>query len=131
MSLFIPVNEPDEVRRDMLTAMKQSITALRKYEEFRKIRAQKLAAMHELVAIWHDTARLMRKLKQELPKTDIKAMPVLREPMHTAPVAKHASAAHQAQSTQPAQPQHNRSKVELLEEQLAKIEQKLHGISAD
>lgn len=127
MTLFIPVNEPDEVRRDMLTAMKQSITALRKYEEFRKIRAQKMAAMHELVAIWHDTARLMRKLKMELPKTDVKAMPAVREPVHAAaPAVKHAPVPQPV-----AAPKHVRSKVEMLEEQLAKIEQKLHGISAD
>jgi hypothetical protein len=123
MSLFIPVRDPEDIRRDMLTAMKQSITALRKYEEFRKIRAQKMAAMHELVAIWHDTARLMRKLKIELPKTDVKAMPAVREPIHPVaqPVVKQA---------QPA-PKHAKSKVDLLEEQLAKIEMKLQGITTD
>ena len=127
MSLFIPVYDPDDVRRDMLTARKQSITALRKYEEFRKIRAQKTVATHELVAIWHDMARLMRKLKQELPKTDIKSMPAVREPLHAVPAQpRHAPVAQPAPAPKPA-----RSKVELLEEQLAKIEQKLHGISTD
>jgi hypothetical protein len=122
MSLFIPVSEPEDVRRDLLTAMKQSITALRKYEEFRRLRAQKMAAMHELVGHWNEIARLMRKLKVELPKTDIRALPSVREPMQVKPFQPQPVAKPAARG---------RSKVDLLEEQLAKIEQKLQGISTD
>jgi hypothetical protein len=125
MSLFIPVTEPEDVRRDLLTAMKQSITALRKYEEFRKLRAQKLAAMHELVGHWNEIAKLMRKLKVELPKTDIRAVPSVREPMQAQPRPLQPA-------SKPAAPvARSRSKVDLLEQQLEKIEQKLQGISTD
>ena len=119
MSYFVPVKEPDEARRELLNANKQVITALRRYEHFRQLRKAKLEAFHELANEWNEMAKLQRKLKLSLPKTDIKAMPaprtVVPAPVQKAPVEKKPLREH-------------KSKLQLLEDQLSKIESKLQGI---
>ncbi len=127
MSLFVPVNEPAEIRRELLTSSKQVLGALRRYEHYRQLRKAKLEAFHELVTIWQDMERMQRKLRGALPKTDVKAPPIPKTaPLHHIP-AKVAPMGTRAQPPQkPVREQ--KSKLQLLEEQLNKIENKLSTI---
>lgn len=112
MSLFVPVNEPDAVRKELLSGSKLILNALRRYESYRHLRKQKMELMNQLAGEWNDLNKLMRKLKMVLPKTDIKVqMPSMR------PMMQHEEAPKVEKQT--------RSKVDILESQLQKIESRL------
>jgi polyhydroxyalkanoate synthesis regulator phasin len=113
MSLFVPLNEPDEVRRELLNCSKQVLGTLRRYEHYREIRKAKLDAFSELAKTWADMEKIQRKLKSVLPKTDIKpiAMPRVNAPM---------PAVSEKQKIR-----EHKTKIQMLEDQLAKIEDRL------
>lgn len=115
MSLFVPVNEPDAVRKELLSGSKLILNALRRYESYRHLRKQKMELMNQLAGEWNDLNKLMRKLKMALPKTDIKVqMPSVR------PMIQHEDA-----QGAPKVEKQTRSKVDILESQLQKIESRL------
>lgn len=118
MSLFVPVNEPDDVRRELLTCSKDVVSSLRRYEHYREIRKAKLQAFHELMLTWNEVLKLERKLKMALPKTDIRAPPM---PKIGLPQEKPQS---KPMAEKP-KPHEHRTKVQQLEDQLSKIENKL------
>ena len=111
MSLFVPVNEPDAVRKELLSGSKAILSSLRRYESYRHLRKQKFELMHQLGTEWNDLNKLMRKLRMALPKTDIKVqMPSMRPIQH---------------EEAPKVEKQQRSKVDILEHQLQKIEGRL------
>jgi len=113
MSLFVPVSEPDKARKELLFASKSIISVLRRQQEYNSIRSQKQAAIHEFLVVYHDLAKLMRKLRTVLPKAELPKRPIAEQeeekpaPKPAAPVTKH------------------KTKVDILEDQLSKIEKKL------
>jgi polyhydroxyalkanoate synthesis regulator phasin len=128
MSLFVPVNEPDDIRRELLTNNKAVLGALRRYEHYREIRKAKLEAFNELAHTWAELEKLQRKLKSALPKTDLKAQPVQKFTPATIAQRPVAKPEQPKAPIQKPKPHEHKSKVQLLEEQLAKIEGKLQRL---
>lgn len=119
MSYFVRVHEPDEIRRELLTTSKMVLGALRRYEHYRELRKAKLAASQELAREWNELNKLQRRLKAALPKTDIRPAPARKmQPVPAQPSPK---------PVQKAADKHreHKTKMQLLEEQLSKIEGKL------
>ncbi len=112
---FVGLNNPEEIRRDILESTKDIIAVLRTYENFKKVRAEKAQNVSHLKVIVKELDVLIVRLKHELPKTR------LRE--------KETSAKPAAQSVSKQVRQEKKmTEMEKLEMELAEIEHKLSSI---
>jgi hypothetical protein len=119
-SFYAGVHEPRELRRDTLLAQKSIIDSLKKFEQLRAIRSEKELRMLELKKILNVLRVIAGGLKSKLPATAMKFKP---QPVMSAP--KSAAPARTARA-KPAVV--HKTKLQLLEEELSKIESKLSSI---
>src|SRR3989338_5757137 len=104
---FVGIQEPVETRKDLLTCSKQILDTLRKYEKFKLVRQRKMETVKELQRVFDEIIVLNKKLRSTLPKIPIKETPI-ETPKTVIKTEK------------------TRSKLDLLEEELAKVEQRLN-----
>jgi hypothetical protein len=115
-TLFVELPDHSGVRRDVLMSTKDVLDALKRYEEYQRIKSEKMQALAELRRTVSQISTLNRKLKSKLPKTQIRVPEVStreREELFTGP------------SPQLARP---KSKLDSLQEELEKIESRLGAL---
>jgi hypothetical protein len=71
-NFFVGIQNPAELRRELLEASKRMVEVLKRYENFRDKRAQKKALIEQLRRIMNDLNRMNSKLKQFMPKSNIR-----------------------------------------------------------
>ena len=107
-TIYVGIPTPDDIRKELLGASRTLLNVLKRTEVMGDIKQLKLAYSAELAKVMDDLQSQTRKLKNKLPKTpgklDVKKP--LQEPMHE---------------------EHVKSQIEMLEEELAKIEERLHA----
>jgi hypothetical protein len=118
--LFVELKEPGAVRRDVLMATKDVLDCLKRYEEFKALKAQKQQALDRLNRIVADLQSLNRRLRNKMPR---------------APVTVKEEAAWEKEGVvekfktgslpSAARP---KSKLDILQEELAKIEERLGAL---
>ncbi len=74
---FVELQEPDEVRRNILESLKDIVETLQKFEKFKELRKKKIDGMNKLGGIIREANRLVANLKNSLPKTELKAAEVI------------------------------------------------------
>ena len=121
---YAGVHSPRELRKDVLVSQKALIDCLKKFEHLRQLRAEKELRIVELRKLLSALKIVSGQLKSRLPANAIKMAPKAK-PMPEieyapAPVRK---APAQRKPTAPA-----RTKLQILEDELAKIESKLSSI---
>jgi len=110
---FVHLENAHQMRRSLLGAAKGVLSSLRKAESVRAIRAEKLECILQLKKKLDELQTLGRKLRNILPKTNMKPeLPRIREMPKAAEM--------------PQVPRKN--KLEMLEEELAKVERTLTEI---
>jgi len=112
---FVGIRDPIEMRKELLTSSKNLIDSLKRYEAYRSVKEEKQQHILELKHVFDELLVLNRKLRGKLPRTPLKAPTVEREERQRAKTVKI--------TTKPAQ-----SKVDVLEEELARIEERLGGL---
>jgi TolA-binding protein len=70
--LYVGLSDPIELRRTILEATKDAVEMLQKYEKFRAVREEKVATINQLQEQLREIAKLVAKLKAEMPKVDIR-----------------------------------------------------------
>lgn len=120
--LFVELKEPSATRRDVLMSTKDVLDALKKYEEYKSIKAEKMTVLSQLKRVADDLLVLNRKLRAKLPKAPIqipgftiraREREEKEEPFITGP------APHLARP---------KSKLDILQEELEKIESRLSAL---
>jgi hypothetical protein len=71
-NFFVGIDSPTELRRYLLEASKTMVGVLKKYEAFKEKRGQKLVQIEKLKRIMADLARLNVRLKNTMPKTNLR-----------------------------------------------------------
>ena len=102
--LFAGISEPTELRRELLNSSKMAIDSLRRFERITIIRDQKAKFSAELTKVVREINTLNKKLIQRLPKTNVKPKPVSTKIIE------------------------EKTKLADLEDELARVEQKLQGL---
>lgn len=114
---FVGIRDPIELRKELLTSSKNLIDSLRRYEAFKDLKEEKLRHILELKRVFDELLVLNRKLRNHLPRIPMK-VPALREMREgtkpTRIVGKPAKI--------------GKNKIDVLEEELAKIEERLGGL---
>jgi hypothetical protein len=71
---YVGVNEPVEIRRNILECSKDIIQYLQRFERFKQVRLEKEEEIRKLKETTHDIRVMVRKLKNALPRTKLRAM---------------------------------------------------------
>jgi polyhydroxyalkanoate synthesis regulator phasin len=113
---FVGIRDPIELRKELLTSSKNLIDSLRRYEAYKDIKEEKLQHVMELKHVFDELLVLNKKLRNRLPRIPIKTPPVMREMPEP----------RQIQKGKPVKL--TRNKIDVLEEELSKIEERLGSL---
>jgi len=123
-NFFVGVKDSTAIRKDLLVVMRDSLELLKQEQMLKDIKAEKLAAAEELKKELDTLAKLSRKLRLKLPKVALKKQRI-------AALAKKKAGEGAAEEREVARAKPierkpaGKSKLQLLEEELANVEQKL------
>jgi len=111
---FVGIKDPIEIRKDLLTGSKDLIDSLRRYEQYKDFKRQKLDCIMELKRVFDELLVLNKKVRGKLPRTPLKSIKVpLKETEKTIKGKK--------VKISPA-------KIDVLEQELANIEERLGSL---
>jgi hypothetical protein len=115
---FVGIRDPIELRKELLTSSKNLIDSLRRYEAFKDLKEEKLQHIIELKRVFDELLVLNRKVRNHLPRIPVK-VPTLNEMQReTRPASKASGKAVKMA----------RNKIDVLEQELAKIEERLGSL---
>ena len=123
---FAQVEEPTEIRRNILEALKEILEVLQKFEKFKHLRQEKLGKIHKLRSLLKDTNNMLGNLKLKLPQTNLRAI-VVRETTHPNKIHKKKGKANEEKSEK--LPKKEMTEIEILEAELSAIESKLKDLT--
>ena len=107
---FVGIRDPIELRKELLTGSKDIIDSLKRYEQYKDLKEEKLHHIMELKRVFDELLVLNKKLRTKLPRTPIK-VPIPRETRGKARTTKITPA-----------------KIDVLEQELSKIEERLGSL---
>jgi len=79
MSFYVPIDNPTEIQKQVLISSKKIIGVLKSYEEYRKVREEKLVQILEFKKVLDELSVLNKKLSDKLPKTSAPKVKVEKE----------------------------------------------------
>ena len=113
------LKDPSGLRRDVLMSTKDVLDSLKRYEEFKMVKAEKMKTLGELKRVVDDLSSLNRKLRSKMPKAPI------RLPEFTSMVREREETVFKGPSPIAARP---KSKLDALQDELARIESRLGAL---
>ncbi|MEM4247227.1 MAG: hypothetical protein QXR48_02845 [Candidatus Woesearchaeota archaeon] len=117
--LFVELREPSATRRDVLMSTKDVLDVLKRYEEYRRTSEEKLRALAELKQVFDSLQSLNRRLRSKMPKIPIQR--AIERPES----AREGEERFTGPAPEMARP---KSKLDLLQEELEKIESRLGAL---
>jgi len=111
---FVGIPDHIDVRRELLTSSKNLLDGLKRYERYKNIKEEKLSYVVELKRVFDELLILNKKLRGKMPKT----VGTPRMPSEL-PAPRKGKKVHTKVS---------KSKLGVLEEELAKIEDRLGSL---
>ena len=108
---YVGVSDPAGLRRDCLMGGKALLDILKRYEVSKDLRENKLEYIHELKRVFDEILVLNRKLRTKLPKVP------------EAPLVEQKAAPKKLPKKAPV-----RTHMDILEDELAKIEERLEAL---
>ncbi len=117
---FVGIRDPIEVRKELLTSSKNLIDSLKRYEAYKDVKEEKIRHIMELKHVFDELLVLNKKMRNHLPRTPLKAPPVMREIRETREARMPMKGRLPMKMT--------KSKIDVLEEELEKIEERLGGL---
>jgi len=85
-NFFVGIKDPVEVRRSVLEASKKLIETLQRFEQFKENRKKKIEYIESLKKVIADIGKLNTKLKNILPKTNLRIPSELLKEKDVGPV---------------------------------------------
>ncbi|MBW2975916.1 hypothetical protein KY347_00560 [Candidatus Woesearchaeota archaeon] len=123
--LFVEVNNPQEVRRDVLEPLKDIVEGLERFEKFKEVRANKVKIINNLRKNIKGISKLVSNLKSSLPKTNIKAVKAIE---HRLPEKKKIPVVEKKEIPQEEPKPQSVTELQKLEAELKEIENKLGAL---
>lgn len=123
--LYAGIPNPSSVRREILLGTKDVLSILKSFEELQSLREHKQAVLSDLKRTTDAIVALNRKLKQAIPKAPIKSIPKVERRDDD---IVHDKKTFVAPRPKVAPVSKEQSKIDLLEQELAKIEAELQGL---
>jgi hypothetical protein len=115
---FVGIKNPVNTRRLLLNSSKDLLDALKDLENFENLKQEKAKYIIELKKVLDEIMVLNKKLKSHLPKTPLQAPPKY------GPVARKKK----GQKMPKTKMKDVASKMDVLESELAKVEERLQGL---
>ena len=115
-TFFVGIPDHVEVRKELLTSSKNLLDSLKRHETYVRIKNDKLRAMVDLKRVFDELLLLNKKLRGRLPKVPVK-IPA-EAPVETPELKEFRPHIERAA----------KSKLDVLEEELAKVEQRLSSL---
>lgn len=112
---FVGIRDPIELRKELLTSSKNLIDSLKRYEAFKDVKEEKLQHVMELKHVFDELLVLNKKLRNKMPHIPIKAAPPILRETREMPVKGRSIKL-------------SKGKIDVLEEELAKIEERLGSL---
>ncbi len=124
---WVGIRGPISMRKALLLSNKAVLDSLRRYEAFRELRRQKLEAIVGLKHILDELTVLNRRLRGVMPKVPMHkpTMAPHDEDMVAAEESDEAPAKEDKKGKGKKEAKKTRTKMDLLEEEIRKIEEKL------
>ena len=125
---FVEVKGTNDVRKNILEALKGIVEVLHRFEKFKHIRSKKLEHIQKLKTLLKETNKMLGNLKLKLPNTNLKAITVKDVPKEP------KEELHKKNHTEKP-PEHKKvmkksmSELEKLESELSAIESKLRDLT--
>ncbi len=117
---FVYLKNPLEFRRQLLESSKKSLVSMQHYHRISVLREKKVQEIHKLQQSFKEIQYLIMELNAKLPKYDHSVLGPIKQQKVSVPVAKPEAKAKK--------PVHEKTDLEKLEDSLADIERKLHGL---
>ncbi|MBI4449282.1 hypothetical protein HY641_04635 [Candidatus Woesearchaeota archaeon] len=111
--LYAGIPNPILIRRELLMGTKDAIGLLKNYESVIVLREQKQAALMDLKRTTEEIIVLNRRFKNAMPKAPIKTA---------------SERAHKEKPIREDSPETETDKIDILEQELTKIEEELKGL---
>ena len=109
--VYMNIENSGEIRRDLLTSSKNLLTVLKRYDAFTDLRSAKLDLILEVKRVIEEIAILEKRLRSKMPRL---------------PYEESSALVRREEKTVV---RDSKSKLELLESELARIEDKLKNLS--
>ena len=122
---FVGIREHQSVRKDLLQSSKMLLDSLKRHELYRRVKEDKLRAVNDLKRTFDELLILNKKLRGKMPKVPVKVPDV---PMREEPRQQAMPKGKQVPLRQEKLQSSSKSKLDLLEEELAKVEARLGGL---
>lgn len=119
---FVGIESSADLRRNILESVKDCIENLQTYEKLKEIRDEKIRCTAKLRGLLRDISGLVNDMKDELPKTGLKAKP---RPKETKQEVKEAEKSERRMIAKP----QRASELDKLDRELRAIESKLNALA--
>lgn len=119
---FVGIGSSADLRRNILESVKDCIENLQTYEKLKEIRDEKVICTAKLRGLLRDISGLVNDMKDELPKTGLKAKPRPKE------MKQEVKEAEKSERKMIAKPQ-RASELDKLDRELRAIESKLNALA--
>jgi multidrug efflux pump subunit AcrA (membrane-fusion protein) len=122
---YVGIKDPIEIRRSLLESAKEMLQYLQRAEKFKEVRREKEVQISKLKETVQEIQSLVRKLKSELPKAGLRAVPPHEE--HKKKAVKKKTKAVKEEKAAPVKVEKPKEMTELekLEAELGEIEGRL------
>lgn len=116
-TFFVGIKDPVKARRDLLTSSKGILDSLKKYDDFASVRDEKQKYIVELKRVIDELIVLDKKVRGHLPATPLKVSGLEKPKIKKGKKEAGEAAIPMA-----------RSKLDLLEQELSKVESRLKAL---
>lgn len=130
---YIGIEDPKDLRREVLSSAKSLVLTLRKFEQIRENRKQKVEYFSQLKALIKEINVLVSKLKGYMPETKLRHLPVPKKEEEAEKQPKQEESQPAPQPEPPKKQQKKapqESELDKLERELRMIEGKLEKIDS-
>lgn len=130
---YIGIEDPKDLRREVLSSAKSLVLTLRKFEQIRENRKQKVEYFSQLKALIKEINVLVSKLKGYMPETKLRHLPVPKKKEEAEEQPKQEESQPAPQPEPPKKQQKKapqESELDKLERELRMIEGKLEKIDS-
>ena len=124
---FVQVNDPGEVRRNILETLRDIVEVLKRFEKFKHLRHEKLEKINKLRGLLKETNKIFGNLKAKLPQTNLRAT-VIRE-IPKQPKKTHHRKGKKMKVAEEKMPKKEMTETDKLEAELTAIENKLKSLT--
>lgn len=117
---YVGIPDATGVRKELLTSSKNLLDSLKKYDLYQRVKMDKVRVIADLKRVFDELLLLNKKLRSKMPKVPVK-VPDVGLPGREEPPSRELRTRELSKPV-------SKSKLDILEEELAKIESRLGSL---